>query len=114
MDGNTVAGVKGTELINEDGSINFDVKAGTHGKPSAVFAEGAEDNYKLEIKANGYPDVEATDVGKDYGPDVEIEARAEVDDFEYTAKVKVTVNSRGEIGHADIFLDRYAYTPSII
>ena len=62
MDGNTVAGVKGTELINEDGSINFDVKAGTHGKPSAVFAEGAEDNYKLEIKANGYPDVEATDV----------------------------------------------------
>ena len=78
MDGNTVAGVKGTELINEDGSINFDVKAGTHGKPSAVFAEGAEDNYKLEIKANGYPDVEATDVGKDYGPDVEIEASAEV------------------------------------
>ena len=97
VDGNTVAGVKGTELINEDGSINFDVKAGTHGKPSAVFAEGAEDNYKLEIKANGYPDVEATDVGKDYGPDVEIEASAEVEDFEYTAKVKVTVNSRGEV-----------------
>ena len=29
--------------------------------------------------------VEATDVGKDYGPDVEIEASAEVEDFEYTA-----------------------------
>ena len=41
--------------------------------------------------------VEATDVGKDYGSDVEIEASAEVEDFEYTAKVKVTLNSRGEV-----------------
>ena len=28
---------------------------------------------------------------------MEIEASAEVEDFEYTAKVKVTVNSRGEV-----------------
>lgn len=58
-------------------------------QPYTGWIHTASGWYYLNIKANGYPDVEATDVGKDYGPDVEIEASAEVEDFEYTAKVKV-------------------------
>ena len=41
VDGNTVAGVKGTELINEDGSINFDVKAGTRWKTFSSICRGS-------------------------------------------------------------------------
>ena len=97
-------GVDGNNLIDSDGAINFAATRTVHGQTSAVFASGADGDYTLKLVASGYPTADTTDVGKSYGPDEVHEVEATVsalsddDDFEaYTAKVKVTVNSSGEV-----------------
>ena len=58
VDGKNVR-VSGTELLNEDGSINFDATVTSHGSTSKVFAKGAQGSYTLKLEAAGYPALEA-------------------------------------------------------
>ena len=52
VDGNTVAGVKGTEHINEDGSINFDDGRYSWKTFSKHLQRGSRGQLQTEIKAN--------------------------------------------------------------
>ncbi len=97
VDGTMLWGVDGTDLIKEDGSINFDAKRTVHGQTSAVFANGADGDYTLQLEADGYPETEKANVGKSNEPDTVVEAESPVSGFGYTAKVKVTVNAKGEV-----------------
>ncbi len=107
IDGEEVWRVSGTDLIDEEGEINFAAQKTSHGQISAVFANGAEGDYTLKLVASGYPDTDTVNVGKSYGPDTIHEVEATVSDLyntgedidfdNYTAKVKVTVNAKGEV-----------------
>ena len=90
-------GVDGNDLIDSDGTINFTATRTVHGQTSAVFASGADGDYTLKLVASGYPDTDTANVGKSYGPDVEKEVSFKVEDYDYDAKVKVVVNSKGEV-----------------
>ncbi len=104
VDGSKLWGVDGNNLIDEEGAINFAATRTVHGQTSNVFADGADGDYTLKLVASGYPDTETVNVGKSYGPDTEHEVEAPVYDLydedsfdEYTAKVKVVVNAKGEV-----------------
>ena len=106
VNGEGLWGINGNELIEEDGSINFDAQRTFHGQTSAVFADGVNNDYKLQLKADGYPETDTVYVGKSYRPNTVVETEATVTDLynsddpwfdDYIAKVKVTVNANGEV-----------------
>lgn len=53
----SIRGAKGTSVINEDGSINFDAEASSHGSTTPIFPDGADGSYTLKLVATGYPTV---------------------------------------------------------
>lgn len=56
----SIRGAKGTSVINEDGSINFDAEASSHGSTTPIFPDGADGSYTLKLVATGYPTVTGT------------------------------------------------------
>ena len=71
-----------------------------------MFADGVNNDYKLQLKADGYPETDTVYVGKNYRPNTVVETEATVTDLynsddpwfdDYIAKVKVTVNANGEV-----------------
>ncbi len=60
INGTSIKGVKGTSIINEDGSINFDAKSSDNGSTNPIFSNGADSSYALKLVANGYPTVSGT------------------------------------------------------